>query len=111
SSCDILLLRHPAIIALSSLPLHDALPISAQGRRLAEQLIQKLPSCPIPEIARLGKTLRRWKTPPPTRTSQPQLMRLEPSSRRRRSEEHTSELQSRFDLVCRLLLETKIEHI
>src|SRR5699024_11974875 len=27
--------------------------------------------------------------------------------RRKRSEEHTSELQSRFDLVCRLLLETK----
>src|SRR5699024_12136498 len=28
-----------------------------------------------------------------------------------RSEEHTSELQSRFDLVCRLLLEKKkIEH-
>src|SRR5699024_11420378 len=28
----------------------------------------------------------------------------------RRSEEHTSELQSRFDLVCRLLLEKK-KHI
>src|SRR5699024_12781433 len=28
-------------------------------------------------------------------------------SRRERSEEHTSELQSRFDLVCRLLLEKK----
>src|SRR5699024_12348753 len=27
--------------------------------------------------------------------------------KRRRSEEHTSELQSRFDLVCRLLLENK----
>src|SRR5699024_12876328 len=27
--------------------------------------------------------------------------------RHRRSEEHTSELQSRFDLVCRLLLEKK----
>ena len=26
-----------------------------------------------------------------------------------RSEEHTSELQSRFDLVCRLLLEKKKE--
>src|SRR5438067_9488674 len=26
-----------------------------------------------------------------------------------RSEEHTSELQSRFDIVCRLLLEKKIE--
>src|SRR5438067_10297675 len=29
------------------------------------------------------------------------------SMRRKRSEEHTSELQSRFDLVCRLLLEKK----
>src|SRR5438067_10716433 len=31
--------------------------------------------------------------------------RLEPVQKR--SEEHTSELQSRFDLVCRLLLEKK----
>src|SRR5699024_12023600 len=31
-------------------------------------------------------------------------------SRCRRSEEHTSELQSRFDLVCRLLLEKKKEN-
>src|SRR5207249_7812111 len=30
--------------------------------------------------------------------------------RRLRSEEHTSELQSRFDLVCRLLLEKKNIH-
>src|SRR3982751_7058421 len=30
--------------------------------------------------------------------------------RRRRSEEHTSELQSRSDLVCRLLLEKKNKH-
>src|SRR5699024_12177013 len=29
----------------------------------------------------------------------------------RRSEEHTSELQSRFDLVCRLLLEKKNKRI
>src|SRR5699024_12042720 len=29
--------------------------------------------------------------------------------RRARSEEHTSELQSRFDLVCRLLLEKKTQ--
>src|SRR5206468_11961279 len=29
------------------------------------------------------------------------------SNRKRRSEEHTSELQSRSDLVCRLLLENK----
>src|SRR6266849_10734658 len=30
-----------------------------------------------------------------------------PPARHRRSEEHTSELQSRVDLVCRLLLEKK----
>src|SRR2546428_2164326 len=33
--------------------------------------------------------------------------RLNPSARKVRSEEHTSELQSRSDLVCRLLLEKK----
>src|SRR6266513_1696326 len=33
-----------------------------------------------------------------------------PSGRWSRSEEHTSELQSRFDLVCRLLLEKKGGH-
>src|SRR5699024_12048691 len=37
-------------------------------------------------------------------TSTPAAMRVAISSR---SEEHTSELQSRFDLVCRLLLEKK----
>src|SRR5699024_11983020 len=31
----------------------------------------------------------------------------QPLQREERSEEHTSELQSRFDLVCRLLLEKK----
>src|SRR5260221_2340575 len=30
---------------------------------------------------------------------------------RHRSEEHTSELQSHSDLVCRLLLEKKIQHL
>src|SRR2546428_5109270 len=33
--------------------------------------------------------------------------RVETAVRSRRSEEHTSELQSRSDLVCRLLLEKK----
>src|SRR2546422_7187033 len=35
----------------------------------------------------------------------------EPRYCARRSEEHTSELQSRLHLVCRLLLEKKITHI
>src|SRR5699024_11360186 len=34
-------------------------------------------------------------------------VRIEGEQRSLRSEEHTSELQSRFDLVCRLLLEKK----
>ena len=36
-------------------------PSLAQGRRLAFRVIETLPSCPIPEIARLGRTLRKWK--------------------------------------------------
>lgn len=38
---------------------HQAIPI--HGRRLAAHLIESLPTCPIPEIARLGRTLRTWK--------------------------------------------------
>ena len=38
---------------------HQATP--TQGQRLAARLIQRLPACPIPEIARLGQTLRKWK--------------------------------------------------
>ena len=33
----------------------------ATGRRIAEQILDSFPDCPIPEIARLGKTLRRWR--------------------------------------------------
>src|SRR5204863_4237144 len=46
----------------------------------------------------------------PTARSAVRLARTRPSARRAlipRSEEHTSELQSRRDLVCRLLLEKK----
>ena len=38
---------------------HQATP--AQGRSLAAHLVECLPTCPIPEIARLGRTLRKWK--------------------------------------------------
>ncbi len=31
------------------------------GRSIAEKVIDSLPSCPIPEIARLGRTLRQWR--------------------------------------------------
>src|SRR5437867_2086291 len=41
-----------------------------------------------------------------SRTRRPACSRARSSGRSSRSEEHTSELQSPYDLVCRLLLET-----
>ena len=32
-----------------------------RGQRPAARLVERLPACPIPEIARLGRTLRKWK--------------------------------------------------
>src|SRR5699024_11853180 len=56
-----------------------------------------------------GNTLyEQWPHPEP----EPELLIIdcedsEEAGYEQRSEEHTSELQSRFDLVCRLLLEKK----
>jgi transposase len=36
-------------------------PEPAAGRRLAEQIVASFSTCPIPEIARLGRTLKRWR--------------------------------------------------
>lgn len=33
-----------------------------EGRRIAEKVIDSFHTCPIPEIARLGRTLRRWRS-------------------------------------------------
>ena len=33
----------------------------AEGRQIAERVVATFPTCPIPEIARLGRTLRKWK--------------------------------------------------
>ena len=32
-----------------------------RGRQIAEKVIASFPSCPIPEIARLGRTLKAWR--------------------------------------------------
>src|SRR5207249_8690523 len=52
-----------------------------------------------------GRGLRRQARHAADRPGQPAA--AEDPEGARRSEEHTSELQSRFDLVCRLLLEKK----
>jgi hypothetical protein len=33
----------------------------SRGRQIAEKIIASFPACPIPEVARLGRTLRQWR--------------------------------------------------
>src|SRR5699024_12415606 len=76
---------HPATTQIHTLSLHDALPIleySSSFSRYFAVRIAEIPAKRVPDIA---------------------PSQVFPG----RSEEHTSELQSRFDLVCRLLLEKK----
>src|SRR5207249_10628680 len=88
-----------------TLSLHDALPISAPWPRRQRRSV-----APDDAGEARHRTLRRRRRrparsrlPAPRRPS----ARVSPDRREMRSEEHTSELQSRFDLVCRLLLEKK----
>src|SRR5699024_12675231 len=80
--------------ALHSFP-HDALPISSARRR------SSTPPTPWPITPRRREHWLPW---PITSSSTSAHRTLRVCGR---SEEHTSELQSRFDLVCRLLLEKK----
>src|SRR5204862_1442075 len=76
----------PSPTAIYTLSLHDALPILQPGVHLDEVELAVFPQefdRPRAAIAHVGHRLGN------------------------RSEEHTSELQSRRDLVCRLLLEKK----
>src|SRR2546430_16298204 len=72
-----------ATTEIYTLSLHDALPISCGDIPALAELPQRELSDPS-ELGRRGQ-----------------------DSLRRRSEEHTSELQSQSNLVCRLLLEKK----
>jgi transposase len=36
---------------------HERLP---EGRKIAERVLESFPTCPVPEIARLGRTLKQW---------------------------------------------------
>src|SRR2546430_13356585 len=76
-----------ATTEIYTLSLHDALPISRARRR------RRRPGAPAPG------------PPSPARARREGSRRAAP--RGPRSEEHTSELQSQSNLVCRLLLEKK----
>src|SRR5207247_11312100 len=88
---------------LSTLPLHDALPISRRSRRrLRSRCGESAWTCSSPATRRAARTGTRVASSSSCATVPAWRASTSP-----RSEEHTSELQSRVELVCRLLLEKK----
>src|SRR5690606_40521075 len=93
-----------ATTELYTLSLHDALPICQRGARVRPIPGPQRPSgC---QVCRGCGRQRPEKPGIPGRGDPGQRNRRR-GPRRARSEEHTSELQSRENLVCRLLLEKK----
>src|SRR5256885_7184933 len=95
-------LNDPAPPEISPLPLHDALPISAGGEECDALRRGPGPAERSDERADLV-------APPWGRQRRCRTVRVDRRDRdvTLRSEEHTSELQSPCNLVCRLLLEKK----
>src|SRR5438093_12651002 len=84
----------PATTEIYTLSLHDALPISISrtASTLFADSLERLLTNLLPPESRPTTMPRAW---------------ISSSAKRERSEEHTSELQSLTNLVCRLLLEKK----
>src|SRR5438034_6654963 len=86
-----------ATTEIYTLSLHDALPISTIAPTANESSNRNVTKIKTPRIPSPSATSELLANSPPTKSS--------------RSEEHTSELQSHSDLVCRLLLEKKKKKI
>src|SRR3712207_8307447 len=97
----VFLFNDPATTEIYTLPLHDALPIS--------DVAMCLDVCPPAGVPRadLEEAVRRTTVWARRQRAAPRA----PNQLVFRSEEHTSELQSRQYLVCRLLLEKKKNYI
>src|SRR5438067_8209169 len=87
----------PSTTVMSSLSLHDALPISFAFALSAAMTVGTGLAPPAVAAARAPVASPEGRAASTAGGASPVP----------RSEEHTSELQSRFDLVCRLLLEKK----
>src|SRR5438094_3032592 len=85
--------KDTATTEIYTLSLHDALPISPPGEKFSAGMI---PTFACPGVIAPGPF-------GPTRI----VVAVSSTAVTLRSEEHTSELQSPYDLVCRLLLEKK----
>src|SRR5690606_41330297 len=104
-SCALFTLSPPPVTVCYTLSLHDALPIylclQSEGRR-GEDDHRHQPG---------GESCLGRAPDAAHRHGPPGECRQRPRTPARRSEEHTSELQSRENLVCRLLLEKKKKRI
>src|SRR5690606_41188050 len=108
-----------ASVAVSQLPLHGSLirrpPTSTLfPTRRSSDLCQCTTSPPLPERAvrqRAQLEWQRFQKQPDSQNKRRNCRDVSAQVCRHRSEEHTSELQSREKLVCRLLLEKKKEHV
>src|SRR5699024_12204320 len=96
----------PAPSELYPLSLHDALPIwSSRSVRTGERTDRPL------RVSDQHPEQEHEHGERVVHLGHPLLPCLRGGTAPGRSEEHTSELQSRFDLVCRLLLEKKKSHM
>src|SRR5689334_24805420 len=94
-----LFFTHPATTEIYTLSLHDALPILTLGSKYAPFGYVPAEARGMPAYLLSSGTLELAQTP--------KEGMLDDMAYEGRSEEHTSELQSQFHLVCRLLLEKK----
>src|SRR5690349_24154587 len=105
--CDSFFFNDTATTEIYTLSLHDALPIfealsfGGMTTFLTPSSRANTPACAGPAPPNAKSTKSRGSNPFST-----VILRMMSA----RSEEHTSELQSRRDLVCRLLLEKKKQH-
>src|SRR5207249_6906482 len=101
---SLFLFHTPSTTDIYTLSLHDALPISAETPKLGCPVQAEGPSTKVDGPLHRSKFSFSVLRGVNHRDIRINLHRLAIENR---SEEHTSELQSRFDLVCRLLLEKK----
>src|SRR5256885_1779420 len=104
SKCLFFFFNDTATTEIYTLSLHDALPISQRG--------QKKALLALVETNAKHSFYQRFRVMKPSSKAieaalQDALGLPDPPRRIERSEEHTSELQSPCNLVCRLLLETR----
>src|SRR5207253_8764763 len=104
-----LFMNYPSTTEFSSLSLHDALPIYPQLVDVDDRLGRRRHRAEA--VGQFGGKIRqileRLAPGDAAVALHPLALALDPALGQERSEEHTSELQSRGHLVCRLLLEKK----